>query len=82
MRVETSFRIGYPGLAILLFPRRRRRGVFLLINILFYDRERRLGGRLFCSRRPCGRRIAFFFSSASLAASHSEALQKMEWPPK
>jgi len=39
MRVETSFRIwGYPGLAILLFLAAAGAGVFLLINILFYDK--------------------------------------------
>lgn len=39
MRVETSFRIwGYPGLAILLFLFAAGAGVFLLINILFYDK--------------------------------------------
>ncbi|MDP9098059.1 MAG: AarF/UbiB family protein [Verrucomicrobiota bacterium] len=39
MRVETSFRIwGYPGLAILLFLAAASAGVFLLINILFYDK--------------------------------------------
>ncbi|HZE56397.1 MAG TPA: AarF/UbiB family protein [Chthoniobacterales bacterium] len=40
MRVETSFRIwGYPGLAILLFLAAAGAGVFLLINILFYDKS-------------------------------------------
>ena len=40
MRVETSFRIwGYPGLAILLFLFAAGAGVFLLINILFYDKS-------------------------------------------
>src|SRR3954454_12412410 len=40
MRVETSFRIwGYPGLAILLFLSAAGAGVFLLINILFYDKS-------------------------------------------
>jgi len=39
MRVETSFRIwGYPGLAILLFLAAAGAGVFLLVNILFYDK--------------------------------------------
>jgi predicted unusual protein kinase regulating ubiquinone biosynthesis (AarF/ABC1/UbiB family) len=39
MRVETTFRIwGYPGLAILLFLAATGTGVFLLINILFYDK--------------------------------------------
>ena len=39
MRVETTFRIwGYPGLAILLFLAAAGAGVFLLINILFYDK--------------------------------------------
>jgi ubiquinone biosynthesis protein len=39
MRVETSFRIwGYPGLAILLFLAAAGAGIFLLINILFYDK--------------------------------------------
>jgi predicted unusual protein kinase regulating ubiquinone biosynthesis (AarF/ABC1/UbiB family) len=39
MRVETSFRIwGYPGLAILLFLAAAAAGIFLLINILFYDK--------------------------------------------
>jgi predicted unusual protein kinase regulating ubiquinone biosynthesis (AarF/ABC1/UbiB family) len=39
MRVETSFRIwGYPGLAILLFLAAAGAGVFLLINIFFYDK--------------------------------------------
>jgi len=40
MRVETSFRIwGYPGLAILLFLAAAGAGVFLLVNILFYDKS-------------------------------------------
>jgi ubiquinone biosynthesis protein len=40
MRVETSFRIwGYPGLAILLFLSAAGAGIFLLINILFYDKS-------------------------------------------
>ncbi len=40
MRVETSFRVwGYPGLAILLFLAAAGAGVFLLINILFYDKS-------------------------------------------
>jgi len=39
MRVETSFRIWrYPGLAILLFLAAAGAGVFLLINIFFYDK--------------------------------------------
>jgi ubiquinone biosynthesis protein len=39
MRVETTFRIwGYPGLAILLFLAAAGAGVFLLINIFFYDK--------------------------------------------
>jgi ubiquinone biosynthesis protein len=39
MRVETTFRIwGYPGLAILLFLAAAGTGVFLLINIFFYDK--------------------------------------------
>ncbi len=40
MRVQTTFRIwGYPGLAILLFLAAAGAGVFLLINILFYDKR-------------------------------------------
>ena len=40
MRVETSFRIwGYPGLAILLFLFAAGAGIFLLVNILFYDKS-------------------------------------------
>ncbi len=40
MRVETAFRIwGYPGLAILLFLFAAGAGIFLLINILFYDKS-------------------------------------------
>ena len=39
MRVETTFRIwGYPGWRF-FFPRRRRCGVALLINIVFYDKS-------------------------------------------
>ncbi len=37
MRVETSFRIWVPGLAILLFLAAVAGGVALLVNILFYD---------------------------------------------
>jgi uncharacterized membrane protein len=40
MRVDTSFRIwGYPGLAIIFFLGAAACGVFLLINILFYDKS-------------------------------------------
>lgn len=40
MRVETTFRIwGYPGLAILLFLGAAAAGIFLLVNILFYDKS-------------------------------------------
>ncbi|MEP6936670.1 MAG: AarF/UbiB family protein, partial [Chthoniobacterales bacterium] len=39
MRVETTFRIwGYPGLAILFFIGAAGAGIFLLVNILFYDK--------------------------------------------
>ncbi len=38
MRVETSFRIlGYPGLAMIFFLLAAAAGLFLVINILFYD---------------------------------------------
>ena len=41
MRVETNFMIwGYPGLAILLFLFAAGVGIFLLINILFYDKSK------------------------------------------
>jgi predicted unusual protein kinase regulating ubiquinone biosynthesis (AarF/ABC1/UbiB family) len=40
MRVETNFRIwGYPGLAIIFFLGAAACGIFLLINILFYDKS-------------------------------------------
>lgn len=40
MRVDTTFRIwGYPGLAILFFLGAAGAGIFLLINILFYDKS-------------------------------------------
>jgi predicted unusual protein kinase regulating ubiquinone biosynthesis (AarF/ABC1/UbiB family) len=40
MRVETSFRIwGYPGLAIIFFLGAAAAGIFLLVNILFYDKS-------------------------------------------
>jgi predicted unusual protein kinase regulating ubiquinone biosynthesis (AarF/ABC1/UbiB family) len=40
MRVDTSFRIwGYPGLAIIFFLGAAACGIFLLINILFYDKS-------------------------------------------
>jgi len=40
MRVETTFRIwGYPGLAIIFFLGAAACGVFLLINIFFYDKS-------------------------------------------
>jgi ubiquinone biosynthesis protein len=40
MRVETTFRIwGYPGLAILFFLGAAGAGIFLLVNILFYDKS-------------------------------------------
>jgi ubiquinone biosynthesis protein len=40
MRVETTFRIwGYPGLAIIFFLGAAACGIFLLINILFYDKS-------------------------------------------
>src|SRR5256714_12629687 len=40
MRVDTTFRIwGYPCLAIILFLGAAACGIFLLINILFYDKS-------------------------------------------
>jgi predicted unusual protein kinase regulating ubiquinone biosynthesis (AarF/ABC1/UbiB family) len=40
MRVDTTFRIwGYPGLAIIFFLGAAACGIFLLINILFYDKS-------------------------------------------
>lgn len=40
MRVDTTFRIwGYPGLAIIFFLGAAACGVFLLINIFFYDKS-------------------------------------------
>src|SRR5438477_8484142 len=41
MRVETNFRIwGYPGLAIIFFLCAAGAGIFLLLNILFYDKSK------------------------------------------